>query len=56
MDNDITDDGLEQMFLKMRQPLESLYVSYNDLTSRAIEVINKFSYEIKVLHISKYIH
>ena len=53
MDNNITDDGLEMMFLNKRQPVESLFVSYNKLTSRSIEIINRFSYEIKVLHISK---
>lgn len=55
MDNQITDNGLELMFENMRHSLESLYVSYNKLTHRAIEIINSYSYEIKTLHISKYL-
>ena len=55
MDNYITDDGLESMFMNMQFSLESLHVSYNNLTSRSIEIINRYSYDIKNLHISKYI-
>ena len=41
------------MFHNFRHPLESLHVSYNNLTPKAVEVIGKSSYEIKVLHMAK---
>lgn len=55
IDNKINDDGLEYMFKNLvpGTNLESLYVSYNNLTQRSIEVINRYCYEIKTLHISK---
>lgn len=54
MDNSISDDGLEAMFKNMQSyTLQSLYVSYNNLTSRSTEIIRNYAYNLKVLHISK---
>lgn len=36
IDNKIGDDGLDYMFKNMKATLESLFVSYNNLTPRAI--------------------
>lgn len=33
--------------------LEQLFVSYNRLTSKCIEILNKHAHELKVLHIAK---
>lgn len=55
IDNKIGDDGLDYMFKNMKCTLESLFVSYNNLNPRAIEIISRFCYDIKTLHISKYL-
>jgi hypothetical protein len=34
--------------------LEQLYISYNNLTFKCIESLNKKANELKVLHIAKY--
>lgn len=33
--------------------VDELYISYNKLTQRSIEIIHKYSYQIKKLHIAK---
>lgn len=56
VDNQITDDGLEYMLRNIQNHgihLESLYVSYNNLGQRAVEILNKYCYDLKILHISK---
>ena len=52
IDNYITDDGLEQMFFNNLY-LEQLYISYNKLTFKCIESLNKKANELRVLHIAK---
>lgn len=54
IDNRITDEGLELMGKHMRCRLESLFISYNMLTERSIEILKKTSTDLKTLHISKY--
>ena len=55
IDNHITDDGLEQMFNGSNLFLDELYISYNRLTHKGIETLNKYAHELRVLHIAKYI-
>jgi hypothetical protein len=52
IDNHISDEGLEQMFLNNLY-LEQLFISYNKLTFKCIESLNKKAHELKVLHIAK---
>ena len=33
--------------------LDELYISYNKLTQRSIDIIHKYSYQITKLHIAK---
>jgi hypothetical protein len=37
------------------QTLDELYISYNKLTQRSIEIIHKYSFQMKKLHIAKYV-
>ena len=34
--------------------LDELYISYNKLTHKGIETLNKYAHELRVLHIAKY--
>jgi len=54
IDNHITDDGLEQMFSGITLTLEEFYISYNKITYKGIETLNKHVHELRVLHIAKY--
>ena len=42
------------MFINFQSNFESLYLSYNPLTSRSIDLIGKYSCYIQILHIAKY--
>lgn len=44
IDNHISDDGLEQMFSGFTLYLDELYVSYNRLTHKSIETLNKHAH------------
>jgi hypothetical protein len=55
IDNHISDDGLEQMFGGVTIFLDEIYISYNKITYKGIETLNKHAHELRVLHISKYI-
>lgn len=57
IDNKITDEGIQNLFegetIFNNLYLEELYVSFNKLTSKSIDLLAK-QHELKVLHIAKY--
>lgn len=44
IDNHLTDEGLDQMFNGVTLYLEELYISYNKISHKGIETLNKHAH------------